>query len=101
MKARGRFRLFGDMSWAQKAGWSLERLHALENITNASLGRSGKLYLCQYPLWLCSGRKVMMAIETHDHTLVRGELKESPYFREPFAACQNTSAGLTGTVRIE
>lgn len=87
MKARGRFRLFGDMSWTQAADWSLETLHELEAITNASLGKSGKLYLCQYPLWQCSGRKVMMAIETHDHTLFRGELKESPYFREPFAAC--------------
>jgi transcriptional repressor of dcmA and dcmR len=85
VKARGRFRLFGDMSWTQNAGWSLETLHELETITNTSLGRGGKLYLCQYPLWQCSGRKVMMAIETHDHTVFRGELKESPFFREPFA----------------
>ncbi len=85
VKARGRFRLFGDMSWTQNAGWSLEALHELENITNASLGKGGKLYLCQYPLWQCSGRKVMMAVETHDHTVFRGALKESPFFREPFA----------------
>jgi transcriptional repressor of dcmA and dcmR len=84
VKARGRFRLFGDMSWTQNAGWSLEALHELENITNASLGKGGKLYLCQYPLWQSSGRKVMMAIEAHDHTLFRGELKESPFFRGPF-----------------
>jgi transcriptional repressor of dcmA and dcmR len=85
LKARGRFRLFGDMAWTQNAGWSLETIHDLENITNSSLGKGGKLYLCQYPLWQSSGRKVVMAIETHDHTLFRGELKESPFFREPFA----------------
>lgn len=86
VKAKGRFRLFGDMSWTQSAGWSLEALQELETIINASLGRGGKLYLCQYPLWQSSGRKVMMAVETHGHTLFRGELKESPFFREPFAA---------------
>jgi transcriptional repressor of dcmA and dcmR len=85
VKAKGRFRLFGDMSWTQSAGWSLEALHQLETITNASLGKGGKLYLCQYPLWQSSGRKVVMAIETHEHTLFRGELKESPFFRAPFA----------------
>ncbi len=83
VKARGRFRLFGDMSWTERVGWSVETLHELEGITNTALSRAGKLYLCQYSLWDSSGRKVMMAVETHDHTIFRGELKESPFYRRP------------------
>lgn len=86
VKSRGRFRLFGDMAWTHSAGWSFDALHELENTTNVSMGKGGELYLCQYPLWQCSGSKVMMAIETHDHTLFRGEVRESPFFRKPFTA---------------
>lgn len=82
----GRFRLFGDMSWATKKGWSLEALRELEETTNALPTFAGKLFLCQYPLESFSGLAAMMAVETHGYTLYRGELRESPYFKRKMIA---------------
>jgi len=80
--SRGRFRVFGDMSWAKKKGWSLESFRELEEIANKASGFPGKLFLCQYPLASFSGMAAMMAVETHDYTIYKGVLMERPWSRK-------------------
>lgn len=78
----GRFRVFGDMTWAKSKGWSLEALRNLEEATNALPSPANKLFLCQYDLESFSATAAMMAVETHGYTIYRGEIRESPYFNK-------------------
>jgi transcriptional repressor of dcmA and dcmR len=77
----GRFRLLGDMMWARNKGWPLEALRDLEEMAPPSHAAEGQFFLCQYPLSTLSGEETMMSLETHSHTVFRGVMKESPYFR--------------------
>lgn len=78
--ARGRFRLFGDMTWVKEKKWRLERTRQLEEMGNRFPEMSGRLFLCQYPLASFSGEELMMIAETHKYTLYKGTLQKSPYF---------------------
>lgn len=78
----GRFRVFGDMTWAKSKGWPLAVLRELEEMSNGSPASTGKLFLCQYDLEIFSGMAAMMAVETHGYTIYRGEIRESPYFKK-------------------
>jgi hypothetical protein len=78
----GRFRLLGDMLWTRGKGWSLEALRDLEEMATSYRAASGRFFLCQYPLDAVSGQETMMALETHDHAIFRGEMRRSPYFRQ-------------------
>jgi len=80
--ARGRFRVFGDMSWTKQKSWSLESLRELEEIADTAAGSPGNLLLCQYPLASFSGMAAMMAVETHDYALYKGMLMERPWSRK-------------------
>jgi len=77
----GRFRLLGDMLWTRSKGWPLEALRDLEEMAPPSHAAGGQFFLCQYPLNSLSGQETMMAFETHSHTIFRGEIRKSPYFR--------------------
>lgn len=74
------FRLLGDMVWALEQGWSLNDINILENHTNQFFIRNNALLLCQYDLTRFGADAAMMALETHNITVHRGQLKESPYF---------------------
>jgi hypothetical protein len=74
------FRLLGDMVWTLERGWSLNDINILENNTNQFFTRSNALFLCQYDLTHFGGDAALMALETHNITVYRGQLKESPYF---------------------
>lgn len=78
--AKGRFRLFGDMTWVKEKQWRLEAIRQLEDMGNNFLNTPGRLYLCQYPLASFSGEELMMVAETHKYTLYKSALRESPYF---------------------
>jgi len=78
--AKGRFRLFGDMTWVKEKKWRLEATRQLEEMGNNFLNTFGRLYLCQYPLASFSGEELMMVAETHKYTLYKGTLQKSPYF---------------------
>ncbi len=76
----GHLRIFGDMTWTKAKGWVAKDLRELEEIVNlSSVKARGILFLCQYALNSFSGEEAMLAIETHSHSLYRGELKENPY----------------------
>ena len=77
----GRFRLLGDMMWARNKGWPPEALRDLEEMVPPSRAAEGQFFLCQYPLNSLSGQETMMALESHNHTIFRGVMRESPYFR--------------------
>lgn len=79
--SRGRFRVFGDMSWAKQKGWSLESLRELEAMAGVDAGLPGNLLFCQYPLENFSGMTAMMAVETHDYAIYKGVLMERPWAR--------------------
>ncbi len=79
---RGRFRVFGDMSWTKQKGWSLESLRELEEIAGTAAVPPGNLLLCQYPLASFSGMAAMMAVETHDYAIYKGMLMERPRSRK-------------------
>ena len=74
------FRLLGDMVWALEQGWSLNDINIIENHTNQFFTRSNAIFLCQYDLTHFGADTAMMALETHNITIYRGQLKESPYF---------------------
>ncbi len=77
--ASGRFRIFGAMTWTQDRGWSGQELRELEgSFHHASEPLSDKLFFCQYDLERFSGAAIMMALETHSHSLYRGQLKATP-----------------------
>jgi hypothetical protein len=80
--SRGRFRVFGDMSWAKQKGWSLENLRELEEMAGANSGLPGNLLFCQYPLENFSGMAALMAVETHDYAIYKGVLMERPWSRK-------------------
>jgi transcriptional repressor of dcmA and dcmR len=77
--ARGRFRLLGDMIWAKRKRWPLERLRSLEEKTNARLSPN-TLFLCQYSLAEFSGQETLMACEEHQYAIYKGRLQESLLF---------------------
>lgn len=76
------FRLLGDMAWALERNWNLEDITMLENYTNNSLANQNKIFLCQYDIEIFKASTAMMALETHNLSSYRGELKISPYFLE-------------------
>ena len=74
------FRLLGDMVWATEQGWTVNDINILENNTNQFLTRGNGLVLCQYDLTHFGADAAMMALETHNTTVYRGQLENSPYF---------------------
>ncbi len=75
----GRFRIFGAMTWTQDRGWSGQELRELErSFHHASESLNGKLFFCQYDLERFSGAAIMMALETHSHSVYRGQLRATP-----------------------
>jgi transcriptional repressor of dcmA and dcmR len=74
------FRLLGDMIWAVEKGWGLDQINLLETGTNEALTGSNKLFLCQYDLTRFGADGAMMAFDTHDLTVYRGKVEQSPYF---------------------
>ena len=78
--AKGRFRLFGDMTWVKEKKWQLKATRQLEEMGNTFPIIPGRLFLCQYPLAAFSGEELMMVAETHKYTLYKDAVQESPYF---------------------
>lgn len=78
-QTEGRLRVFGDMTWTRDKGWRMGDLTRLEKTFNQSPRPGGCLFLCQYALNTFSGRETMMAVETHTHSIYRGQIKENPY----------------------
>jgi transcriptional repressor of dcmA and dcmR len=78
-RADGRFRVFGDMSWTFKKGWSTEDLARLEKTMPEPRQARGCLFLCQYALDRFRGGEIMTALETHTHSIYRGRVLENPY----------------------
>lgn len=76
--SKGRFRIFGDMTWTKEKGWLPKDLLKLEEIVNLT-PTQGMLFLCQYKLDRFSGEETMMAMETHSHTLYRDAITENPF----------------------
>ncbi|MBW1636512.1 MAG: MEDS domain-containing protein [Deltaproteobacteria bacterium] len=74
------FRLLGDMVWAIEKGWDLEQINRLESKTNQVLTGNNRMFLCQYDLTRFGADGAMMAFDTHDLTVYRGEVRQSPYF---------------------
>ena len=54
-------------------------LGRLEAALNHSPMPGRCLFLCQYSLDHFTGREIMMAMETHTHSLYRGQIKETLY----------------------
>lgn len=77
--AGGRFRVFGDMSWTSKKGWSTENLARLEKMMPEPEQARGCLFLCQYALDRFKGGEIMTAMETHTHSIYRAQVIENPY----------------------
>jgi transcriptional repressor of dcmA and dcmR len=78
-RSGGRFRIFGDMTWTQAKSWRETDLRRLEEACSLSPLPRDMLFLCQYPLGSFTGKEVMMALETHSHSIYRGELRPTPY----------------------
>lgn len=78
-QAGSRFRAFGDMTWAGKKGWTTEDLARLEKSIPEPRQAGGCLFLCQYALDRFKGREIMMALETHTHSIYQDRIIESPY----------------------
>lgn len=58
----------------------LERLLNIKDAAEFLTARpGGRVLLCQYPLESFTGTEIMMAIETHTHTIYRGRIRENPY----------------------
>lgn len=74
-----RFRVFGDMRWTKAKNWSSVALRELEESIGVNAMYTGVLFLCQYALASFCGEDAMMALETHSHSIYRGELKKNPY----------------------
>lgn len=77
--ADGRFRVFGDMSWTFKKGWSTENLAQLEKTMPEPRQAGRCIFLCQYALDRFKGGEIMTALETHTHSIYRGRVVENPY----------------------
>jgi excisionase family DNA binding protein len=75
----GRFRVFGDMTWTRHKGWTTEDLARLEETMSHLPQARGSLFLCQYALESFSGKEIMMAMETHSHSIYRNRIIENPY----------------------
>ena len=78
-RSGGRFRVFGDMKWTKKKGWSAEEIFRLEDAVNRSARYGEGSLLCQYALDSFSGAEIMNAIETHSHSIYREQVKENPF----------------------
>jgi len=77
--AVGRLRVFGDMAWTFKKGWRTEDLAQLEKTVTSPKQARGCLFLCQYALDRFQGREIMMALETHTHSIYNDRIIENPY----------------------
>jgi transcriptional repressor of dcmA and dcmR len=75
----GRFRVFGDMTWTRHKGWTTGDLARLEETMSHLPQARGSLFLCQYALASFSGKEIMMAMETHSHSIYRDRIIENPY----------------------
>jgi transcriptional repressor of dcmA and dcmR len=75
----GRLRVFGDMTWTQHKGWATGDLLRLEETFSNLPQARGSLLLCQYALASFSGKEIMMAMETHSHSIYRDRIVENPY----------------------
>jgi excisionase family DNA binding protein len=80
--AGGRFRVFGDMTWTKIKGWSPVDIRKLEELAGRGSCSPGNLLLCQYSLESFSGSTAMMAIETHDYNIYKGDLTANPYYNK-------------------
>jgi transcriptional repressor of dcmA and dcmR len=78
-QAGGRFRVFGDMTWTRKKGWTTEDLSQFEKNVPDPRHAGGCLFLCQYTLDHFQGKEIMMALETHTHSIYSGRIIENPY----------------------
>ncbi len=76
---KGRFRVFGDMTWTHGKNWRAEDLCRLEESMHRTDDIENGMFLCQYALDRFTGKEVMMALETHSHYLYRGTLNENPF----------------------
>lgn len=76
-----RCRMFGDMTWIQAKGWREAELRKLEEACSLSPPPRDMLFLCQYPLGSFTGTEVMMALETHSHSIYQGTLRPNLYRR--------------------
>jgi excisionase family DNA binding protein len=75
----GRFRVFGDMTWTLQKRWPAEDLGRLEQSINQSPQHRGCLFLCQYALESFRGKEIMMAMQTHTHSIYRDQIIKNPY----------------------
>jgi hypothetical protein len=75
----GRFRVFGEMTWTRTKGWTNGELARLEETMSNLPQPRGSLFLCQYALESFSGKEIMMAMETHSHSIYRDQIIENPY----------------------
>jgi transcriptional repressor of dcmA and dcmR len=78
-RSEGRFRVFGDMTWTQHKGWTTGDLTRLEETMSHFPQARGALFLCQYALESYGGKVIMVAMETHSHSIYRGRIIENPY----------------------
>ncbi len=69
------------MTWTQARGWGEADLRKLEEASGISPPPKDTLLFCQYPLDSFTGREVMMALETHSHSIYQGVLQPTPYGR--------------------
>lgn len=92
-----RFRIFGDMTWTQSKGWCEADLRKLEEACSLSPPPKGRLFLCQYPLGNFTGKDIMMALETHSHSIYRGALRPNPYQRQS----PDSGLGIAGAKRLD
>ena len=76
---KGRFRVFGDMTWARGKNWRTEDLYRLEKSMHRTDDIEGGMFLCQYALDRFTGKEVMMALETHSHNIYQGRIQENPF----------------------
>jgi transcriptional repressor of dcmA and dcmR len=79
------FRVAGDMVWALEKGWDLAALLALEQAADLMPISEKGLLLCQYSLGDFSGAHIMMAAESHRHSIYKGKMERSPYYTTSFA----------------
>lgn len=78
-QSAGRFRVLGDMTWTRTKGWTNGELARLEETMSNLPQPRGSLFLCQYALASFSGKEIMMAMETHSHSIYRNRIIENPY----------------------
>jgi transcriptional repressor of dcmA and dcmR len=82
MDRTDKFRVLGDMIWAMGKGWDFAALGALEEAVDFMPRSESGLLLCQYSLEDFSGEYIMMAAESHRHTIYKGKMEKSPYYAQ-------------------